>query len=190
MPSFQIWAEAGVSRSRSLLNFINQSLYCFQVRSWSLGYEAEARLFVGNQMHFFFQCKPQIRKPQRLTFLHRNQVWRTGFEFVSPGIELDAQDPNSIPVETNSNPDGRTRFLYKKVSLRGFRTRSQKSWSLWSQAPKKIGSRSLDPKKAGFVKVKPALAHIWNSVRCKFWFTWVLSVLQLTVEKDADLVGD
>ncbi len=101
-------------------------------------------------------------------FLRRNRVRRTGFEFVSTGIELGAQDlssfpqelssvstgielgaqgelkscvsnsipgetnsnpvrPNSIPVETNSNPVGWTWFLWKKVSLRGFRT--QQSFS-------------------------------------------------------------
>ncbi len=55
------------------------------------------------------QCKcaslilTQVRKPRRLTFLHRNQVRRIGFEM-------------------NSNPVSRTQFLWKKVSLRGFRT--------------------------------------------------------------------
>ncbi len=51
---YQTWAEAGVSRNRSLLNFrsLSRSLDSFQVRSRSLGYKAkpEARLFVDNQM--------------------------------------------------------------------------------------------------------------------------------------------
>ena len=58
------------------------------------------------------QCGRLLRKPRRLTFFHRNQVRRTGFEFVSAGIS----------VETNSIPVRRTRFLRKKVSLRGFRS--------------------------------------------------------------------
>ncbi len=55
----------------------------------------------------------RLRKPQRLTFLHRNQVRPTGFEFVStgiefgctgfefvfPGIELDAQGLSLFPQE-------------------------------------------------------------------------------------------
>ncbi len=42
-----------------------------------------------------------LRKPRRLTFLHRNRVGPTGLEFVSPGIELDPQDLNSFPQELN-----------------------------------------------------------------------------------------
>ena len=41
----------------------------------------------------------QLRKPRRLTFLHRNQVQRTGFEFVFTGIELDTQNLSSFPQE-------------------------------------------------------------------------------------------
>ena len=54
-PQKQTWAEAGVSRSRSLLNFRSRSLDSFQVRSRSLGYEAkaEARQFVEKRMRIW-----------------------------------------------------------------------------------------------------------------------------------------
>ncbi len=70
-----------------------------------------------------------LRKPQRLTFSHGNQVrltdfqfGTTGFEFVCTGSELKSCESNSIPVETTSNPVCQTWFLWKKVSLRGFRS--------------------------------------------------------------------
>ncbi len=75
--------------------------------------------------------------------------------------------------------------LQKKSTVRGcISFCNQKDWSksrsfgnprsrsLWkprrrsrSKAPKNLGSRSLDPKKAGFVKPKPkpALAHVWTN---------------------------
>ncbi len=117
----QTWAEAGVSRSRSrsLLNFRSRSLDSFQVRSQSLGYEAEtkakaeARLFVENQM----------------------QIWKDWFQSRSFGKP-------------------RSRSLWRS------RSRSQSQ----SQAPQNLGSRSLDPKKAGFMKPKPASAHVWCSL--------------------------
>ncbi len=72
---------------------------------------------------------PQPRKPWRLTFLHRNRVQRTGFEFVSTGIELvftgsefistEICEPNLIPVR-KSEPlwlPYSTAFLLTKVML-------------------------------------------------------------------------
>ncbi len=55
-----------------------------------------------------------IRKPRRLTFLHRNPVRCTGFKFVSAGIEFGHTNsnpvrPNSNPAETNSNPALKTK---------------------------------------------------------------------------------
>ncbi len=79
---------------------------------------------------------PHLWKPRRLTFFSRIPVRHTEFEFfsteieldcefVSPRIELDALKScvsNSISVEINSIPVSQTRFLCKKVSLRGLRT--------------------------------------------------------------------
>ncbi len=120
MPYNQTWAEAGVSRSRSLLNFRSRSrswsLDSFQVRSQSqsqsLGHEAEteARLFVENRSF--------------------------------------------------GKPRSQSRSLWKSRSR--------------SQALKNLGSRSqsqsLAPKKTGFVKPKPASAHVclqYGSMRFK-----------------------
>ncbi len=46
---------------------------------------------------------PPLRKPRRLTFFHRNQVRPTGFEFVSTGIEFDAQDRSSSLQKLSSS---------------------------------------------------------------------------------------
>ncbi len=61
------------------------------------------------------RIKGRLRKPQRLTFFHRNWVRRTGSEFIPTETNSNPVRPNSIPVETNSNPDGRTWFLCRKV---------------------------------------------------------------------------
>ena len=57
---------------------------------------------------FKFNAQVWVRFHRNWVRFHRN--------------ELKSCAPNSIPVETNSNPVRRTRFLRKKVSLRGFRS--------------------------------------------------------------------
>ncbi len=68
----------------------------------------------------YAESTPRLRKPQRFTFFHRNQV-----QFLSESSSAH-RFSNSIPVEANSNPVrpnwksvSRTWFLCKKVSLCG-----------------------------------------------------------------------
>ncbi len=70
----------------------------------------------ATEAHFFAQESSSthriwVRFHRIWVRFHRNWVGHTRFEFV-----------NSIPGETNSNPVGRTWFLWKKLSLCGFRS--------------------------------------------------------------------
>ena len=143
MYTTDIWAEAGPSWSRSLLNVRSRSrsLYSFQFRSRSLGYEAEARLI------YVFA----IRK---------------------------------IGLQSRSFGKPRSRSLWKS----GSRSRSQ--------ALKNLGSRSLDPKKAGFVKPKPMSGilidpYVWHihrkrrpciTLECGVNWTWLSHNLCDTID--------
>ena len=82
-------------------------------RNWNHWYYWSLITSIHHQYH--------LRKPRRLTFLYRNRVRPSGFEFVSTGIEFGRTGTNSNHVPANSVSASRTRFLWKKVSLCGFR---------------------------------------------------------------------
>ena len=174
--AIQTWAEAGVSRSRSLLNFTSRSrsLDSFKVRSrsQSLCYEAEAkaRLFVENRMQIWAsRIRIRIRIQVPRTRIQMNlipplfswiqiQVWiqlKKLWTWIRIRIWIRI---HTARVQTDRWTDFQSRSFGKPRSRSLWRSQSR------SQAPKNLGSRSrsLDPKKAGFVKPKPATAHVWG----------------------------
>ena len=70
-------------------------------------------------------------------------------------LEAEALTLISVPNLLQNRSFGKPRSRIRSRNLWKSRSRSR------SQAPKNLGSRSLDPKKAGFVKPKPASAHVW-----------------------------
>ncbi len=108
-----IWLGSGITRKfigiHSKKSMINHESIMSRMLEW----------FQQLIVRTMYSC---VLRPRRLAFLHRNRVRLTGSEFICTENEPKSCMPNSIPVETNSNPVRWTQFLRKKVSLRGFRS--------------------------------------------------------------------